>query len=351
MPRLLSLLAGAGVALATRTATAERCADGVAAAADDRADPVLALLDLASCAAPDTPETEAARARLARRADKAGASRVEVVAADRVPVTIDRFPDRPFTAPVTLYLRAGDYTFTATLPSGERLISERAIPARAQATVLFELPKPAAPRPPPVKVIDLSDGEPEATHTGPPPQHRFGTMIRDKYRIKPNLDAPDASRPFRDHVVVQRLLLRAGAGVIDSPTGTPMPTLNAAVMLRVYAVDRALAVEPRADVGLRGDDADHVVTVGAGMQLRWYPSRGHGALSALSFLGGARLEVRTADRLGGMPIERFGLAATAGVAVEPFERMFPIELRFEQGVTELAGGRARAVLLEFGVNL
>jgi hypothetical protein len=347
MPRLLPLFAGAGVVLATTPAAADRCADGVAASADGRADPILGLLDLATCA-PQTTDADAARVLLAERAEKAGASRVEVVAADQIPVTIDRFPDRPFTAPVTLYLRAGDYTFTATLPSGERLVNVRSIPARAQATVLFELPKPAAPRPPPVKVIDLSDGEPTATHTGPPPRHEFGTMIRDKYKIKPNLDAPE---PRRDHVYAPAVLLRAGAGVIDSSAGTPMPTLNAAVMLRVHAVERALVVEPRADVGLRGDDADHVVTIGAGMQLRWYPSRGHGPLSALSVLGGARLEVRTADRLGGMPIERFGLAATAGVAVEPFERMFPIELRYEQGITELAGGRPRAVLLEFGVNL
>jgi hypothetical protein len=94
MPRLLPLLAGAGIALATGPAAADRCADGVAAAADDRADPILGLLDLATPTTTPSP-TAASRSAPRRLAPRASRSSPPIACRSRsIGSPIGRSPRR-----------------------------------------------------------------------------------------------------------------------------------------------------------------------------------------------------------------------------------------------------------------
>jgi hypothetical protein len=175
-------------------------------------------------------------------------------------------------------------------------------------------------------------------------------MIRDKYAIKENRDAPEAGADRAPWAVRSGFGVRAGGGVVGSSAGGATGALSVAALARAVIAGDWLAGELRVDLGPRGSDAGRAWTVGVGAQARWYPAERTG-LRGVSLAIGGRAEIRTTDEIDAMSVERFGIGATAGVGWEPGSKRFAVELRGEQALTTLAGGRPHAVLLELGVNL
>jgi hypothetical protein len=344
---------------------AGRCALGLAYATTARAkkapklDRARAIIYLPSCGGglptAVAERAEAARATLAAAADKAGDTRVEIVTGglDGLPIDIDRLAGDVVLGPATLYLPAGDYRFTAHLPDNTLLVAEQSLAKRTTASVIFE-PGPMTPpdAPPPTQHVTFDGGEPDAgtTYAGPPPKEKHPSLIRSKYNIKENFDETEPVVLRAAGAVRNTLGLRAGGGVTDSSAGGATAALSAAVMARAVIAGDWLAGELRVDLGPRGSDAARVWTVGVGAQARWYPGE-RTRLRGLSLAIGGRAEIRTKDSIEMTPVERFGLGATAGVGWEPGTKRFAVELRGEQALSTLAGGRPHVVLLELGFNL
>jgi hypothetical protein len=343
----------------------ERCALGLAYAKTGAAkrapklDRARALIYLPSCGGSlptaIAERAEAARDALVALAGKAGDARVEIVTGglDGLPIDIDRLAGDRVLGPATLWLPAGDYKFTAHLPDNSLLVTQHSVARRTPATVLFE-PGPITPpdAPPPIQKLDFSDGEPDAgaTYAGPPPKHEHGSMIRDKFSLKENLDVAEPTVARASWAIRNAFGLRAGGGVVDSSAGGATGALSVAAQARAVIAGDWFAGELRVDVGPRGSDAARVWTIGVAGQARWYPAE-RTALRGLSVALGGRAEIRTTDSIEMVPVERFGVGATTGIGWEPGTKRFAVELRGEQALSSLAGGRPHVVLLELGFNL
>jgi hypothetical protein len=342
----------------------ERCALGLAYArtATARKAPKLdrarAIIYLPSCGGglptAIAERAEAAREQLAALADKAGDTRVDIVTGglDGLPIDIDRLAGDVALGPATLYLPPGDYKFSARLPDNTLLVTEQSLAKRTTASVIFE-PGPITPpdAPPPTQHVSF-DGEPDAgaTYAGPPPKEKHPSLIRSKFNLKENLDDAAPVLERAPWMIRSALGVRAGGGVTGSSAGGATGALSVAAIARAVVAGDWLAGELRVDLGPRGSDAARVWTVGVGAQARWYPSE-HTRLRGLSLAIGGRAEIRTKDAIEMMPVERFGVGATAGLGWEPGSKRFAVELRGEQALSTLAGARPHVVLLELGVNL
>jgi hypothetical protein len=314
------------------------------------------LIYLASCGAgiptPIAERADTIRARLIKAAERAGDTRVEIVAPERLAVDIDRLAGDVVVAPSTVWLAAGDYRFTAHLADGTRLVAERTITRRSSAIVLFEVPA-ARPPPPGPRQVDFSDGEPEAMVVGAPAKEKHPSLLPDRFAN--GLATNQAPLSWRDNTPTLRkarraLGFRVGGGIVDSSAGGATVAPSFAALARIVIDGSWLAGEVRIDLGPRGSDAATIWTVGVATQARWYPDE-WGPLRGFSLAGGARAEVRTRDAIGAMPVDRFGVGATAALGWEPGRKRFAIELRGEQALTTLAGARPHLVLLELGFNL
>jgi hypothetical protein len=349
----------------------ERCALGLAYAgpgtkpkAKRKPDRTRALVYLPSCGGglptAIAERGEAARARMVELAERAGDTVVEIVVPaagvdGSLVVDIDQLAGDVVIAPATVWLPAGSYELRGHA-GGNLLVSQLTIGARSSATVLFEVPRPPPPPRGP-KQVSFDDGAPEATYVGPPPKQVHKSLLADRYEkgLAANRAAAAVSWsdiPADPHArarIRSTVGLRLGGGVADSAGGGAIGTLSIAAMARAVIQPSWLAGELRLDAGQRGSAAARMWTVGATAQARWYPLE-H-SIGGLSVAGGARVEIRTADAIDAMAVDRFGLAATAAIGWEPGRKRFAIELRGEQAVSRLAGSRPRAVLLELGFNL
>jgi hypothetical protein len=336
-----------------------------------------ALLYLPSCGG-DLPtaiatHAGAVRDRLVALAERAGDSRLELVAAAPIAVDVDRFPGDVARAPSTFYLPAGDYLLTAHLPDGSRLIQQLALARGTPASVLFELPPPPVPSTEPTQV-DFEGAEPEATYAGAPPKHKHGSLIGGKFGkgLEANRKVREAAvageregerEPIDDgdhelrvrRIVVPApsrsgpLLVRAGVGVADSATGDSLAFLVGTGARA--AIAPRFAIDGRLDVIRRGshtaDDGTMtpgVWTAGVGAALRWWPwVAAPGTISTVAGVRGDLHRVFDADT-------ELGATVTAGVALHLGSDRVTIEVRGEQSVTELAGSRPRMVVLELGLR-
>jgi hypothetical protein len=342
-------------------------------AAPTAADRTRALLYLPSCGG-DLPtaiatHAGAVRDRLVALAERAGDSRLELVAAASIAVDVDRYPGDVARAPSTFYLPPGDYLLTAHLPDGSRLVQQLALARGTPASVLFELPPPPVPSTEPT-TVDFEGAEPEATYAGAPPKHKHGSLIGGKFakgleanrRVREAALEPALGPPIDDGVEVRvrrilvppasrsgLLLAHAGIGVADSAIGDSLAVL-VGTGARASIAPR-LAIDGRLDVIRRGartgDDGvmtPGVWTAGVGAALRWWAwVDAPGTISAVAGVRGDMHRVFDADT-------EFGATVSAGVALHVLSDRLAIEVRGEQSVTELAGSRPRMLLLELGVR-
>lgn len=347
------VLVAAAVAPARGDDQTERCAKGHELATKARLaklERARALLYLGAC-----PDDDAVRIKVERAAAKAGDTEVRILtgSATGLPVDIDKLAGDTVLGPTTVWLPAGDYTFTARLPDGAVLIQRQSLVARTTATVLFEPGPIVAPAPPQPGKADFTEDGPDAgaTYLAPPPKQKHPSLISDHYKIKANLDEnPEVIVDRAPWAVRSTIGARAGGGVVDSEAGAATGAVSFAALARTVIAGDWLAGELRVDLGPRGSGAAHVWTVGVTAQARWYPVEAT-AVRGLSLAAGGRVEIRTRDSIDAMAVERFGGGATAAIGYEPGRKRFAFELRAEQAVTSLAGGHPRVVLVEVGFNL
>lgn len=235
--------------------------------------------------------------------------------------------------------------------------------------------KPPAPR---TTAIDFVQDDPGGAlgehHTGPPPDIKHPSLIKDKYRGIPD---PASEDPIEDPLALRAapaterqlwLGARLGAGLFDDGSAVARAGVAIALAGRYRWTD-AMFVAARADWSRRGGEVmtgtvDVLgASAGVGVTVIGRPSplasppasstapRERSGL-ALALIGQLRADLRLTERRDAMPVQRAGLSVAAGAELALPATPFTVGLRFEQGVTELvAGARDRAVLAEVGIDL
>ena len=287
---------------------------------------------------------------------------------------LDALPGESFTTPATIWVAPGAYQIRVS--STERSWTQRVTAEpHKNAVVMIETGHgaPLAARP---KVIDITDdagGAPGEYHTGPPPDQKHPSLIKDKYRGVPD---PASEGPLEDPLEVRaapavehqlRLGARLGAGMFDDGSAAARAGVAVAVAGR-YRLSDAVFATARADWSRRGGEVmtgtvDVIgASLGAGMTVL-----GASALSspasasapasrraglALALIGQLRTDLRLTAMRDAAPVRRAGLGVAAGAELALPSTPFTVGLRFEQGLTDLvAGARDRAVLAEIGIDL
>lgn len=219
---------------------------------------------------------------------------------------------------------------------------------------LAAAPAWAAPVKAPVK-IDMTDdpeGELGERLAAPPPDVQRPSLIRDKYRGVPEAAAEARiDDSMAEHVIPTTrrshwLGLRLGGGMFDDGSAAARAGIAVGIAGR-FSLGRAAFAALRVDWSQRGGDAmaDAVDAIGA--------SAGVGAAIAgpLVIIGQVRGELRLAERRGQIAVPRGGVGLAVGAEVALPDTPFVVGVRVEQGLTELAGARDRAVLGEIGIDL
>jgi hypothetical protein len=332
------------VVCAARVASADRCAEGVAAA--QAGDLPRAALLLDGC---DVPEAS----QVAHALDESNYSSIVIsTTPSGLAVETTAMPGEKLTSPVTVWAKAGTYdvkvfrddrVYTQTIQLEPR--------SRVPVVITASLPKVTAPHD---QVADFSDeNAAEAPTSGPPPDQKHPSLIPCKFAnaCTPHggeLDDPFAGGPAgpRDAAHVRwRAGLRIGGGVAH--VGSLAMTLGAAGVLRVAP---RLAVTARAEwtrreAAMAGLDA---LAISGGVATRLATTD----LALLTAGVAARGELRFGDMFDSRPVRSAGLAADA--TFDLVLRTMPIVIgaRVTQGVTPLvADARETAVLLELGLEL
>jgi len=281
---------------------------------------------------------------------------------------IDGLPGESFTTPATVWVAPGVHQVRATL--AERSWTQRiTTEPHKNAVLVIETKLDARPPAPRTAQIDFAQDDPGGALgeqvTGPPPDVKHPSLLKDKYRGVPDpasedpLDDPLATRtssgPERDVWLGARL----GAGLFDDGSAAARAGVAVALAGR-YRVTDSLFAAARADWSRRGGNvmAGTVDVLGAsaglGMTMLGRPSQPaapHQGL-ALALIGQLRGDLRLTNMRATTPVHRAGYSLAAGAELALPTTPFTVGLRFEQGVTELVpGARDRAVLAEVGIDL
>ncbi len=278
---------------------------------------------------------------------------------------IDALPGESFTTPATIWVVPGVHQVRATL--AERSWTQRiTTEPHKNAVLVIETKLDARPPAPRTAQIDFGEDDPGGALgeqvTGPPPNVKHPSLLKDKYRGVPDpasedpLDDPLATRtasgPERDVWLGARL----GAGVFDDGSAAARAGVAVALAGR-YRLTDSLFAAARADWSRRGGNvmAGTVDVLGAsaglGMTVIGRSSPQRSGL-ALALIGQLRCDLRLTDLRATTPVRRAGVSLATGAELALPATPFTVGLRFEQGVTELVpGARDRAILAEVGIDL
>jgi hypothetical protein len=272
-------------------------------------------------------------------------------------VEIDALPGETFASPATVWAKAGRYELRG-VHDGKMLKTIVTIGAHERTTGYLDatlVPKQTAPR---TQHADFSDeGAAEKQQSGPPPDLKHPKLTPDKYQGKiaqlvqeDQLADPMATRVTARAHRADWLGLRLGGGMFDDSAAGARAGMAIAVTTRHALDDLFLAA--RLDYSRRGggDPVDaFAANAGAGITLVGGGTSDRLALAALAELRG---ELRLGETHGMDGVARAGLGIAAGLELALPSTPLSAGLRFEQGVTPLAGdARDRALLLELGVDL
>ena len=286
---------------------------------------------------------------------------------------IDALPGESFTTPATVWVAPGTHQIRATL--AERSWTQRVTTEpRKNTLIVIETGVGVAPPAPRTSKIDFVQDDPGGAlgehHTGPPPDIKHPSLLKDKYRGLPD---PTSEGPIDDPIAARAtpaaergvwLGARLGAGLFDDGSAAARAGVAVALAGR-YRLTDAMFAAARADWSRRGGEVMtgtvNVLGASAGVGLtvigRSAPpasqptSRQRSGL-AIALIAQLRGDLRLTDMRDTTPVHRGGLSVAAGAELALPATPFTVGLRFEQGVTELvAGARDRAVLAEVGIDL
>jgi hypothetical protein len=341
--------------IAAAAPSTERCQQGLLHAANN--DLPRAALYLEGC---DQLELEPAiaaelartRASVAHKLDASKLSAMTVVTTpEGMLAETDAMPGERFTTPATIWTKAGDYTINiapdaATLDASRGLTATASIDPFSRRTVIINVPqKQAAPKD--GKVDFREDVEEQASHAGPPPAQKFGSILPKKYRQPgseagsgPQLDDPLA---YRVSNLAWRLGARFGGGLVMQDNENAAASFSVAA-LASRPLTGPVSLATRLGWSHRKVDAV-ALELGLGFRLASTPAL------VVTVGAGLRGDVRVQDRLAMEEVARVGIGGA--VEIDLVLRTVPVTigLRFEPGFTELTpGARAHGFMLEVGYD-
>ncbi|HEX3763790.1 MAG TPA: hypothetical protein VHW23_34075 [Kofleriaceae bacterium] len=341
-----------------------------------RGDLPRAALYLAGCDDADLPDDVAAAVRasareLRRRLDASRLSSLDVVTEpEGLSAEIDALPGEPFATPATIWIPPGSHEIRVTVgdrPDAPPLRRQVTTEPRKHTVVLIKTGPDGPTRAPKAGAIDMTDepgGELGEQHTGPPPDIKHPSLVKDRYRRIPDpasgdpIDDPLATRPAPSVERRGWLGARLSGGMFDDSTAAARAGLAVALTAR-YPLTDAVFAATRADWSRRGGNAmtaasgaaDPVDALGASAGLG-ATVIGGGPGAGLALIGELRGELRLTGHRDAAPVRRAGLGLAAGAELALPSTPFTVGLRVEQGLTELVpGARDRAVLVELGIDL
>lgn len=301
-----------------------------------------------------------------RRLDASRYSTLDIMSQpEGLTAEIDALPGESFTTPATIWVAPGAHQIRATLAERSWTQHVTTEPHKNTLTVI-ETGLGAKPPAPKTSTIDFvqddTDGSLGESHTGPPPNVKHPSLLKDKYRGIPDAATGD---PIDDPLAAHTnsaaehdvwLGARLGAGLFDDGSAAARPGVAVALASR-YRVTDALFAAARADWSRRGGQVmtgtvDVLgASAGLGLTIIGQPSPQRSGL-ALALIGQLRGDLRLTTMRDATPVHRAGLSVAAGAELALPSTPFTVGLRFEQGVTALvAGARDRAVLAEIGIDL
>jgi hypothetical protein len=258
---------------------------------------------------------------------------------------LSALPGETFTAPATIWVKAGTYDLTAT--DGQLSYKQRVTVGTFSrtTTVIDVTPKKIAP--PKVGKADFrEDNAIEATHKGDPPAVKRGSLMTKKQLgivegPVGNLEDPMAVRHTRRAPRTTWVGARIGAGMFDD--GATDARVGGAIGITArHALSPRYFLSGRFDWSRRGGASIDALGASAGA--------GATLVDGIALIAQLRADLR----FGGddaMDVRTFGASAAANLEVTLPSTPITAGLRFEQGMTEiLPGTRDRAVLLEVGID-
>lgn len=331
---------------ATALADDERCARGADLAR--RGDLTRALIYLDGCE--DEASTKLARdlKKKAREADYAELSIVSDPAG--VEFLLDTVKGETFTTPSTVFLKPGTTTITYKVRGHEFQKLAETKPYSRSAVLLDAVVKETGPAKP--GNISFEEENAAEQHSGPPPDIKRPSLMKDKYRgvvgsAGEQLDDPLALTA--QHGAKPWFGVRLGGGYYDDGATSAKLRPGVAVTARIPLVDH-LFVAARIDWSRRGGVAGDAVDA-AGLNLGAGYTLLANRVIALAAIVQLRGELRFADTRDQMNVSRGGAGAAAGFELAVGRTPLTAGLRGETGFTELVpGARDHAVLVELGVD-
>ncbi len=319
-----------------------------------------AALHLAGCDEVALPEDVSAQvARVSRDVKKqlreSEFSQLAIVTRpEAMTAELDAMPGEPLVTPITVWVKAGSHTVTATF-AGQAFRSTVTVKPYARGSIYLDASSATATPPPPKdgKVDFREDNALEKTD-GPPPDVKRRSLMTDKMlgitgpRPGPELADPLATAPPPAPLPLW-LGVRLGGGMFDDGAATARVRPSVAAAARYMVSERSFA-SARIDWTRRGGNADDSVdTIGlsAGAGYSMLDAR----VIGIALIGQLRADLRFADTRNMMAVNRGGATAAAELEIAFPTTPLTAGLRFEQGLTELVPGyRDRAVLVELGVD-
>lgn len=264
---------------------------------------------------------------------------------------IDALPGEKLVTPITIWVKPGPHTVTATGGAGQAITSSVTAEAYSRATLYLDAGAPSTNAPAKNGQVDFSEDNALEKTDGHPPDVKRGSILSKKLQgiaepaSGPKLEDPLATRA-RPAPLPLRLGLRLGGGMFDDGAAKARMRPSIAVAARL-PLRGALFLAARLDGSRRGGDAEDAVdTLGASI------GAGQTILGPLVAIGQLRGDLRFADTRNKMSVRRLGASIAAGLELAIPSTPLTIGARFEQGLTELVpGARDRALLLELGVEL
>jgi hypothetical protein len=334
----------------------DRCQQGLAYAAKSdlpRASLYLEGCDKLELAAEIADNVARTKASVAAKLDKSKLSAMTIVTTpEGMLAETDALPGERFTTPATIWTKAGDYkvnvaTDAAALDGGQGLTAMATLDPFSRRTVIINVPQKKQTEPKAGKV-DFNDepDEASATHEGPPPAQKFGSILPKKYRKPsgessgPHLEDPLA---ISSSAMNWRVGARFGGGLLFQDASTAAASFSVAA-LAARPVAGPVSLAARLGWSHRKVDAA-TLEVGFGIRLA--------QTSALTLGAGAgvRGEVRVQDQHAMEEVARVGIGGAVELELALHAVPVALGLRFEPMFTELTPSvRAHGIMLELGYD-
>ena len=269
-------------------------------------------------------------------------------------VELAAMPGEALITPITVWVKAGSHTVTATF-AGKTYRSSVTVQPYARGSIYLDASAAATPPgvPKDGKVDFREDNALDKTD-GPPPDVKRRSMMSDKQlgivgpRSGPELADPLATEPPPAPLPMW-LGVRLGGGMFDDGAATARVRPSVAAAVRYLVSARSFAAA-RIDWTRRGGKAnDSIDTIGVSAGAGYTVLDAHAI--GIAVIGQLRGDLRFAETRDQMSVSRTGATVAAELEIAFPTTPLTAGFRFEQGLTELVPGyRDRAVLVELGVD-